>query len=158
MKKWSVLLLWGGLSLAQGQAIGTSPFVDVPPCHWARAAVEAIARPVAAAPQASSLLAENALRQVFEGLKCNDSVWSTRFLQNPAPSFGRAEVPLDGFELQNTRVELMGNRATVRFNLTVAIGGRPVRRSGTALLVFTEAGWKVEYASLANLNLPIFPR
>lgn len=158
MKKLAFLLLLGGLSLAQPQA-GTSPFVDVPPCHWARAAIEAIARPDPnARPQPSALLAENALRQVFEGLKCNDPLWSERFLQNPAPGFGRTGIALNSFELSGIQARLAGNQATLRFSLVAVLDGSPVRRSGEAQLVFAEQGWRVVYTSLVNLNLPVFPR
>ncbi len=158
MKKLIVLGLLGGLSFAQTQA-GTSPFVDVPPCHWARAAIEAIARPDPnARPQPSALLAENALRQVFEGLKCNDPAWSERFLQNPAPGFGRTGVNLSSFELSSIQTRLTGNQATLRFSLLAVLDGNPVRRSGEAQLVFGGQGWRVVYASLAALNLPVFPR
>jgi hypothetical protein len=158
MKKLAFLLLLGGLSLAQPQA-GRSPFVDVPPCHWARAAIEAIARPDPnARQQPSALLAENALRQVFEGLKCNDPVWSERFLENPAPGFGRTGTALSSFELSGVQARLSGNQATLRFYLVAVLDGSPVRRSGEARLVFAEQGWRVVYTSLVSLNLPVFPR
>jgi len=158
MNKILLVLLMGGFALAQPQA-GTSPFIDVPPCHWAREAIEAIARPDPnARPQPSALLAENALRQVFEGLKCNDPVWSERFLQNPAPGFGRTGIALNSFELSGVQTRLAGNQATLRFNLVAVLDGRPVRRSGEAQLVFAEQGWRVLYSSLVNLNLPVFPR
>ncbi|GEM84400.1 MAG: hypothetical protein KatS3mg074_233 [Meiothermus sp.] len=160
MQRFLILLLLGGSSLAQGQPqAGTSPFVDVPPCHWARAAVEAISRPDPnQRPQASVLLAENALRQVFEGLKCNDPVWSERFLQNPAPGFGQSEVGLRGFELSGLQTVVSGNQATIRFRLSALLNSTTLERSGTVRLLFTEQGWKVDYASLATLNLPLFPR
>jgi hypothetical protein len=103
-------------------------------------------------------LAENALRQVFEGLKCNDPAWSERFLQNPAAGFGRSQVRLSGFDLRTLQTQLAGNKATLRFNLTAVLDGSLLRRSGVAQLVFGEQGWKVEYASLASLDLPVFPR
>ncbi|MBO1435754.1 hypothetical protein [Meiothermus sp. CFH 77666] len=160
MKKILALLLLGSLALAQGQPpAGTSPFLDVPPCHWARAAVEAISRPDPnQRPQASALLAENALRQVFEGLKCNDPAWSERFLQNPTPSFGRSEASLRNFELSGVQTQVSGNQATIRFRLTAVLNGTTLQRSSTARLFFAEQGWKVDYASLATLNLPVFPR
>lgn len=158
MKKLAVLWLLGGLSLAQAQA-GPPPFVDVPPCHWARGAVEAIARPdPSLRPQPSALLAENALRQVFEGLKCNDPGWSERFLQNPSAAFGRSGVRLDGFSLENLQTRLAGHQAALRFTLLAVLDGSPVRRSGEARLVFGEEGWRVVYASLVTLNLPLFPQ
>ncbi|MCX7600530.1 MAG: hypothetical protein N2Z75_01165 [Meiothermus sp.] len=160
MKKVLALLLLGNLALAQGQPqAGTSPFVDVPPCHWARAAVEALSRPDPnARPLPSALLAENALRQVFEGLKCQDSVWSERFLQNPAPGFGRSEITLQSFELAGLQTQVAGNQASIRFRLSAVLNGAAVQRSGTARLIFAEQGWKVDYSSLATLNLPVFPR
>lgn len=160
MRTFLILLLLGGLSLAQSQPqAGTSPFIDVPPCHWARAAVEAIARPDSnLRPQPTALLAENALRQVFEGLKCNDPVWSERFLQSPAPGFGQSEVGLKGFELSGLQTVVSGNQATVRFRLSALLNGTSLERSGTVRLLFTEVGWKVDYASLATLNLSLFPR
>lgn len=159
MQKLVILLFWG-LTLAQAQTqAGTSPFVDVPPCHWARAAVEAIARPDPNIRlQPTALLAENALRQVFEGLKCSDPVWSERFLQNPSAAFGRAPARLNAFELEALQTQFAGNRATLRFNLTAVLDGSPVRRSGEARLIFGEQGWRVEYDSLVTLNLPLFPR
>ncbi len=158
MKKLAFLLLLGGLSLAQPQ-VGSSPFVDVPPCHWASVAIKEIARPdPSMRPQPTALLAENALRQVFEGLRCKDPVWSERFLQNPAPGFGRSGIALSSFELSGIQTRLAGNQATLRFSLVAVLDGSPVRRSGVAQLVYAEQGWKVDYASLANLNLPVFPR
>lgn len=153
-------MLVGSLALAQGQPqAGTSPFVDVPPCHWARAALEAISRPDPnQRPQASALLAENALQQVFEGLKCNDPAWSERFLQDPTPSFGRSDASLRNFELSGVQTQVSGNQATIRFRLTAVLNGTTLQRSGTARLFFAEQGWKVDYASLATLNLPVFPR
>ncbi|GIW35617.1 hypothetical protein [Meiothermus sp.] len=160
MRKLLILLLLGSLSLAHGQPQpGTSPFVDVPPCHWARAALETIARPEPnLRPQPTALLAENALRQVFEGLKCNDPVWSERFLHNPAPGFGQSEVGLRGFELSGLQTVVSGNQATIRFRLSALLHDTALERSGSVRLLFTELGWKVDYASLATLNLPLFPR
>ncbi|GIW23966.1 hypothetical protein [Meiothermus sp.] len=159
MNQLLALLLWGSLSLAQGQPQpGTSPFVDVPPCHWARAAVEALSSPQSPVPQPSALLAENALRQVFEGLKCSDPIWSERFLQNPAPGFGRTAARLKNFELGVIQTQVEGDQATIRFRLTAVLNGTTLQRSGSARLTFGEQGWKVDYASLANLNLPVFPR
>ncbi|RDI95567.1 hypothetical protein DV704_06710 [Meiothermus sp. QL-1] len=156
MKKALIFALLGGIAFAQP---GTSPFVDVPPCHWAREAIEAIARPDPnARPQPSALLAENALRQVFEGLRCNDPLWSQRFLQDPSPAFGRAEARLRGFELNVRETRIAGERATLRFDLTAVLAEGSLRRSGTAQLVFTPAGWRVVYSSLVDLGLPLFPQ
>ncbi len=150
------LPLFLGLALAQP---GTSPFVDVPPCHWARPALEAIAHPSPQArPQPSLLLAENALLQVFEGLRCNDPAWSLRFLLNPAPGFGQNPSGLRGFELRVLQSALAGSQATLRFALTAMVEGATLRRNSTARLVFEPEGWKVDYASLAALELPLFPR
>lgn len=58
----------------------------------------------------------------------------------------------------NLQTQLSGNQATLRFRLLAVLDGAPVRRSGEAQLVFGEQGWQVVYASLAALNLPVFPR
>ncbi|RIH86532.1 hypothetical protein Mlute_01237 [Meiothermus luteus] len=151
-----LLALLGGIALAQP---GTSPFVDVPPCHWAREALQAIARPDPnARPAPSALLAENALRQVFEGLRCNDPRWSERFLLNPSPAFGQGPAGLRGFELAVEQVQISGRQATLRFALSVLLESGPLRRRGAAQLSFGEQGWKVVYASLVDLELPFFPR
>ncbi len=121
--------------------------------------MEAISRPEPTVrPQASALLAENALRQIFEGLRCNDPVWSERFLQNPPPGFGRTEVTLSHFELSGVQTQLGGNQATIRFGLSAVLDGINLRRNGTVRLTFGEQGWKVDYSGLATLNLPVFPR
>jgi len=154
---WAVLLV-SALAIAQGQS-GTSPFVDVAPCHWARPALQAIARPDPnARPQPSALLAENALRQVLEGLKCKDPAWSERFLLNPAPAFGRSQARLQGFELRLLESRIEGNQATLRFRLSAVLDEGRQQRQGTARLVFTSEGWKVDYGSLQGLELPLFPR
>ncbi|MCS7059383.1 MAG: hypothetical protein NZ849_10610 [Meiothermus sp.] len=156
MKKALVLAFLGGIALAQP---GTSPFVDVPPCHWAREALQAIARPnPEARPTPSAFLAENALRQVFEGLRCGDPGWSQRFLLNPSPAFGQSPASLRSFTLEVQQLRLQGERATLRFTLAAVLEQGALRRNSEAALRFTPEGWKVEYASLVGLELPFFPR
>jgi hypothetical protein len=94
---------------------------------------------------------------VFEGLKCGDTAWSARFIEGASGGFAAA-LKIGNFELQNVQTQISGNNATVRFSLVVNLGNQTVRRNGAAQLVFGNEGWKVGYASLVALNLPVFPR
>jgi hypothetical protein len=142
-----------------------TPFVDVPDCHWASASINISVDRSIAAPAKSALTAQNALRQVFEGMQCGSADWVSRFV-DAAPS-GLAGIAsqraVRSFTLTFTKAVLNGAKASVGFNMTLtyALDSKvvTVKRSGTASLVANdETGWKVAYASLAGLNLPIFPK
>lgn len=150
MKPLFALALFLGLGLAQ--------FVDVPPCHWARGAVDSLSQGQQARPQATPLLAVNAVQQVFEGLKCGDPGWSARFILNPPNAFGEGRARLEGFELQNVRTQVSGNQATVQATVRVNLGAQVLSRTGEFRLAFTDQGWKVDYGSLSGLGLAIFPK
>jgi hypothetical protein len=143
--------------LAWGMA--QSPFVDVSPCHWATEAVNKISgTPQVDVEQAraSTYLAENALRQVFEGLRCGNAVWSAKFISDTSED----ALPLAGvtsFNLQPLGTDLGGERGSLRFSLTATIDGEAFSRQGTVDLVFLEQRWQVTYPSLVALDLPVFP-
>lgn len=152
------LMLSVGLLITFGAAQRT-PFVDVPPCHWAASAISEISGRLDISPEQvrnSNYLAENALRQVFEGLRCGDLEWSARFMTG-IPSGATPVGALSGFELRNVVSGISGESATVTFELTAVIDGTTLERSGSAELVFEDARWLVVYASLAALELPLFP-
>jgi hypothetical protein len=142
-----------------------TPFVDVPDCHWASQAINISVDRSVATPAKTALTAQNALRQVFEGMQCGSADWVSRFV-DAAPS-GLAGIAsqrvVRGFNLTFTKVVVNGAKASVGFNIALTYtqngGAVTVKRSGTANLVANdETAWKVAYASLAGLNLPIFPK
>ena len=140
-------------------------FVDVPPCHWAAEAVNRLAAGgvVQGAPSPGPQLATNALRQVFEGLKCGDAAWTARFLTG-APAALAASVaarPVRDFELTVLETRAAANAATIRYRVTVTPpdAARATTVTGTARATFdAEAGWRVEYASLLESGLAFLPR
>lgn len=149
-----LLALLLGVSLAQ-----RTPFADVSPCHWASGAVAGIAgTPEIDIEQArtSVYLAENALRQVFEGLRCGDLGWSAAFMSG-TPEGTVSQGTLDSYRLAVESVTLDGRRGTIRFVLTAMIDGVSTVHGGSAELVFRGRSWQVDYASLAGLGLPLFP-
>ncbi|RIH84617.1 S-layer homology domain-containing protein [Calidithermus roseus] len=149
------------LGLAGAQQAPRGGFVDVPPCHWAAEAVRALAAKelVQGSPAGSRELVENALRQVFEGLRCGDPGWSLEFLEGAAASFAAGSVEkLEGFELRKLQTSIDGDRASVAFQLVVSREGVVYTRQGTARLVSIQPGWKVLYESLVELKLPFFPK
>ncbi len=157
MGKILALTLLLGLALAQ-QAVPNSPFVDVPPCHWAKEAVDRITDPAAVAkPQPTASLAVNAVQQIFEGLRCNNTEWSAKFIAGAPNVFMLGASKLNGFELKNLQTTISGNTARVRFQVVANLATGTLTRSGEARLNFTAEGWKTDYATLTALNLPVFP-
>jgi hypothetical protein len=150
------------LGLASAQTI--TPFDDVPPCHPAAAAVARLAATgiVVGFPADDGYGSVNAVRQVFEGLRCADAGWSLRFMRGAPVAFGLLpRMSLVGFELAPTLNEYDGERAVVSVSLTVVLeeaGDRQVlARSGDVLVDKGPDGWRVPYAELAALDLPVFP-
>ncbi len=155
----------GGSNAAGSDAAGGAPaFADVPPCHWAAAAVAKVARTgiFVGYPPDPRYLSVNALRQVFEGLKCGDPAWSLRFLTGAPGTFAATGGPtLSRFTLSPSVVSLSKTNARLAFKLTAVIdaGGaqRTLVRQGSVTATHTSAGWRVAYADLAALDLPVFP-
>lgn len=134
-----------------------SPFVDIPPCHWAADAVGRIAgEPEVTQARTSNLLAENSVQQVFEGLKCNNLEWSAYFLRG-VPTGTVPQGNLTSFGLSNVVSSLSGDTGTVTFDLTAQISGQTYTRSAGVDLTFEEGRWLVDYGDLAALDLPVFP-
>ena len=151
----SVLLL--SLPSVQGQ----SNFVDVPPCHWASQAINQVSGLDRPQPESSARLATNALEQVFAGLQCDNLNWSVRFVAGAPETFAQAGT-LKGYTLDALETRVQGAQATVRYRLSVTIERSgttsTTTRSGTAQLQADPGtGWRVAYASLKAMNLPIFP-
>jgi hypothetical protein len=149
------------LGLVGAQQAPRSAFVDVPPCHWAAEAVRVLAARglIQGYPADRRELAENALRQVFEGLKCGDPEWSLEFLEGAPSSFTSDPADrLEGFELRGLQSRIDGDRASIAFQVVASHKGVVYTRGGTARLVFVQPGWKVLYESLVVLELPFFPK
>jgi hypothetical protein len=154
-------LLWTSVALGQR---AEPRFADVPPCHWAAEAVNRLADLgiFIGFPPEPAYLSVNALRQVFEGLRCEDPSWSLRFLEGAPLGFGQPPAPrLAGFELTAELVELTADQARVAFTVLLVLDEAGLRRietrQGEALVRRDGLGWRVAYASLAGLEPSLFP-
>lgn len=157
----TVGLVSSALALSLGSAQTQTGFVDVPPCHWAAEAINQVSGPDRAQPQSTAPLAVNALEQIFAGLQCDNVNWAVRFVSGAPESFAQ-DGTLKGYTLNTLETRVQGAQATVRYRLTVTFersgATSTVTRSGTAQLqADPDTGWRVAYASLKAMNLPIFP-
>ncbi|MEX2535938.1 MAG: hypothetical protein WD273_10125 [Trueperaceae bacterium] len=146
------VILWGS---AQGQG----PFPDVPPCHWAAGAVTELAGKSEVTPEQalnSRYLAENSIRQVFEGLRCESPEWSRGFVAS-APTDWPTSPRLENFQLTVTDLQLMETQGTAIVTLLVVADGTTSERSGELELSFDGGMWRVDYQNLRRLDLPLFP-
>ena len=139
-------------------------FIDVPVCHWASTAINAVAGEVAA-PAKNVSTAQNAVRQMFEGLQCGSADWVSRFVEGAPAGLSAAATSkvLRSYSLEFGKSVVNGANASVAFtanlSYTTASGVVTIKRSGTARLnVSDETGWKVIYASLSSFNLPFLPK
>ena len=149
---------------APAASSGPPAFADVPPCHWAAKAVAKVAKLglFVGFPPDPAYLSVNALRQVFEGLRCGNPAWSRRFLTDAPKAFGSGSgATLTGFTLKPTITSLNASTAELSFHLSAVVdqGGTRHRleREGTVRVNDTKAGWQVPYAELAALQLPFLP-
>jgi hypothetical protein len=138
-----------------------STFVDVPPCHWAAQAIEQVSGTDRAQPQSTAPLAVNALEQVFAGLQCENLNWAVRFVVGAPDTFAQGGT-VKGYTLNALETRVQGAQATVRYRLSVTLDrsgtNSTVTRTGTVQLQADPGtGWRVMYASLKAMNLPIFP-
>lgn len=165
MRRIMIVLLLTALAAAPWTLAAPGAwFEDVPPCHWAAEAVAEVAELgiFIGFPSDGAYDSVNALRQVFEGLRCGDPSWSLRFLQGAPAVFGLAPVAdLAGFALEPTLLELHDDRATVSFALTAVLVEAGVERTetraGSVTLRSDGHGWRVAYGELAELDLALFP-
>lgn len=146
-------------------AAGAPAFSDVPPCHWAARAVAKTAGDgiFVGFPPDPAYDSVNALRQVFEGLRCGAPAWSLRFLTGASGAFPADAAPaLASFTLDTSIEAVSAGEAELAFELTAVVDRNGTRRTltrqGTVTATRTGAGWQVAYADLAGLDLPFFPR
>ena len=147
-----------------GARAAPTAFIDVPVCHWASTAINAVAGEVAA-PAKNVSTAQNAVRQMFEGLQCGSADWVSRFVEGAPAGLAATATSkvLRSYSITFGKANLNGGAASVAFtaNLTYnsPSGVVTIKRSGTAKLnVSDETGWKVIYASLSSLNVPFLPK
>jgi hypothetical protein len=149
--------------LASAQARPEAPFLDVPPCHWAAEAVAELAdlHIVIGFPPDDAYSAENAFRQVFEGLRCEDPAWSLAFLAAAPAAFGTGPATLVGFSLRSEVIAREATRVRLAYELTAVLEEQGVRstheREGVAEVHRGDEGWRVPYDDVRALALPIFP-
>jgi hypothetical protein len=161
-----VVLAAISLGLLSAPTRADTIFVDVPSCHWATEAINVTAGGAEKiVPARNAALAQNAVQQVFEGLRCGDPKWALKFVIG-APSALEGIVSskaLRSFALKLGAVTINGLNATTTANLEVRYqqGAQLISVKRTAIMRLRAndaTGWQVEYASLVGLNLPIFPK
>ncbi len=142
-----------------------TPFVDVPVCHWASTAINQAVDSNVPAPAKSAATAQNAVRQVFEGMQCGSSDWVSRFVEGAPGSLSgfAAQKLVRGFDVTFGKTVVNASKASVSFTATITYtaSGKnvTVKRSGTAALTANEeTAWRVAYSSLSKLDLPFFPK
>ena len=145
------------VSLAQAQ----TAYVDVPSCHWAVEAINQVSAGDKPTPAQSAGNAQNAVRQVFEGLQCGDPAWTQQFIVG-APSSLEALVkskPIRGFALNFGLTVVNGRAATILVDISLTLPSGIQKRSATLTLSSdAKAAWRVNYASLAALSIAVFPK
>ena len=139
-------------------------FVDVPVCHWASASISAVSVE-GAVPAQNINTAQNAVRQLFEGLQCGNADWVSRFVEGAPAGLSATATSkvLRSYSITFGKSSLNAGRAsialTVNLSYTTNNGVVTIKRSGTTRLnASDETGWKVVYASLSSLNLPFLPK
>lgn len=158
--KISVMIFGTALGLL-GLAKAQTAYVDVPSCHWAVAAINQVSAGDKVTPAQNASNAQNAVRQVFEGIQCGNPAWSGKFIADAPSSFATlvSSKPMRGFQMSFGRTVISGNSANVVVNLSLTLASGVEKRTGTlALSGDAKAAWRVNYASLAALNLTVFPK
>jgi hypothetical protein len=154
-------LVSSALVLTIASVRAQSTFVDVPPCHWAAQAIDQISGTDQVQPASNAPLAVNALEQVFAGLRCENVNWAVRFVAGAPDTFAQGGT-VKGYTLNALETRVQGAQATVRYRLSVTLDragtSTTSTRTGTVQLQADPGtGWRVAYASLKAMNLPIFP-
>ncbi len=154
---WLVVGAGSLLGLASAQ----TAYVDVPPCHWAVTAINTVSAGDRVTPSQNASNAQNAVRQVFEGIQCGDPAWVQKFMTDAPNSLAAlvSSKPVKGYQLTFGRTLVSGKNASVAVNLSLTLGTGVQKRSGVLTLSSDEkAAWRVGYASLSALNLVVFPK
>ncbi len=157
MKKFLLTATLALVGLVQAQ----TTYVDVPPCHWAVEAINIVSSGDQVTPAQSAGNAQNAVRQVLEGLQCGDVGWTGKFVVGAPSAFASivSSKLLKGYQMSFGKTTVSGNTASVAVTMTLKLVSGEVKRSGViALSSDAKAAWKVSYASLAALNVAIFPK
>ncbi len=144
-----------------GLAKAQTAYVDVPSCHWAVAAINMVSAGDKVTPAQNASTAQNAVRQVFEGIQCGDAAWAGKFIVDAPNSFASlvSSKPVRGFQMTFGRTSVSGDNASVVVNLTLTLASGVQKRTATLNLSSdAKAAWRVNYASLAALNLAVFPK
>lgn len=152
---------------AWGQA--PSPFVDVPPWHWAFDAVQqgASAGIFTGYPTADRELVANAVTQIYEAFAHPGhpaaQAWAEWFLFNTPAGWPQPlqRSRLVRFALGDLSVRVSGGGAVATFAATVTVradGGTSTIRSPVQARAEkdTSGRWRIDYASLASGQPQIF--
>lgn len=161
----------GAVGLAPAAGAAAPSFPDVPPWHWASAAVTDLAAKgiVIGYPATPAELAENSIVQVYDGFLHSSAPgsgpWVERFTYNrpaawPAPeppSYVLRHVPIASYALTGMHVRVNGDQATAVFTSTVVpvAGARVETTPMRVRLRFNGQDWQVDYATLAA-GSPVF--
>jgi hypothetical protein len=152
-----------------GAQAAPSAFVDVPPWHWAFAAVQdgAATGIFTGYPADDRELVANALVQVYEAFARPTHPaareWAEWFLTNTPPGWPQPlqRSQLVSFTLEGLRVEVSGDRATATFVAVTAVRGGG-QESTTRVPVQAQAErdtsrhWRVDYTTLVAGQPAIF--
>jgi len=152
---------------ARGQA--PSPFVDVPPWHWAFDAVQqgASVGIFTGYPTADRELVANAVTQTYEAFThpahAAAQAWAEWFVFNTPAEWPRPlqRSRLVRFALSDLGVRVNGGGAVTTFTATVTVranGGTSIIRSPVEARAEKDAAgrWRIDYASLASGQPQVF--
>ncbi|HYM90547.1 MAG TPA: hypothetical protein VEW91_02790 [bacterium] len=152
------------MGLGGGAAATAAGFPDVPPWHWAYAAVtrDQDAGVIIGYPTSSAALIENTIVQVFDGFAhastSGAQAWVERFSYNLPPSWPaplrRSQIVT--FSLTGMRISVNGDTAAAAFTAALGIrGGQSVTVSMRVVLRSNGQDWQVNYVTLARAS-PLF--
>jgi len=147
------------LCVGAAPAWAAAPFPDVPPWHWAAAAVAAdqAAGLVIGYPSTPAELIANAVTQVYDGFlhaaEAGSQAWVERFTYDRPAEWPASlhRVQLVAFDLSGMRITVGGDVATAAFTASVVPhpGAAAITRQIQARLRYNGQDWQVDYAPLA---------
>ncbi len=169
MRQIIVVLALVGLTSAAAFAQAPSPFVDVPPWHWAFDAVQQGAAEgiFTGYPTNDRDLVANALLQVYAAFAHPGhpaaQEWAEWFLTNTPSGWPQPlqRSRLVRYALENVQVRVSGDRATVTFVAAVTVrtdgGLSPARTPAEAQAEKDGSGrWRIDYATLVSGQPQVF--